>query len=148
MKKASVDQQIHCLTPTYQIVKNKLDQLPCQPLQFNCLSNIRKTACVEQKRNPKQKYGFGMGYAKKVLDYAIWTDKVDEFINYLERFIKTIKSDLDKQQENDGNVKNLIVEDPIHVQHKGQQPNCYKLGSEVPLKKKAPVYQDNTVDQT
>ncbi|CAG8485890.1 14238_t:CDS:2, partial [Gigaspora margarita] len=35
-------------------------------------------------------------YAKKALDYAIWANKVDEFINYLERFIKIIKDDLDK----------------------------------------------------
>ncbi|CAG8842516.1 1599_t:CDS:2, partial [Gigaspora margarita] len=96
--------------------------LPCQPLQFNCLINIRKTACVEQKRNSKQKYGFGMGYAKKVLDYAIQADKVNKFVNYLGRFIETIKSDLDKQQENDS--------------------------GEIPLKKKAWVHQDNTVDQT
>ncbi|CAG8520091.1 15270_t:CDS:2 [Racocetra fulgida] len=81
---ASVDQQIHRLTPTYQIVENKLDQLPSQPLQFKCLANIRKTA-------------------------------FDEFVNYLERFIKTMKGNLDKQQENDSNVKNLVVKDPIRV---------------------------------
>ncbi|CAG8850051.1 24504_t:CDS:1, partial [Gigaspora margarita] len=40
-----------------------------------------------------------------------------------------------KQQENDSNVKNLIVKDPIHVQHKEQQPNHYKSGGEVLLKK-------------
>ncbi|CAG8743377.1 38773_t:CDS:1, partial [Gigaspora margarita] len=51
-------------------------------------------------------------------------DKVNEFVNYLEQFIKTIKSDLDKQQENDSNVKNLIVEDPICVQYKEWHSNC------------------------
>ncbi|CAG8642797.1 23463_t:CDS:1, partial [Gigaspora rosea] len=88
-----------------------------------------------------------MGYAKKALDYAIRADKVDEFVNYLERFIETIKSDLNKQQENICNVENLIIKDPIHVQYKGRQPNHYKSGGEVPLKKKAWVHQDNTVDQ-
>ncbi|CAG8759415.1 3145_t:CDS:1, partial [Racocetra fulgida] len=84
---------------------------------------------------PKQKYGFKIGYAKKALDYTIQADKVDEFVNYLERFIEDTKNELDKRQDV-MNIENLIVIDPIRVQHKGRQPNQYKSGGEVPSKRK------------
>ncbi|RGB30767.1 hypothetical protein C1646_817713 [Rhizophagus diaphanus] len=48
----------------------------------------------------KQKYGFGMGYAKKALDLAIRADKVDEFVNQIKYFIENVKSKLFDQQKN------------------------------------------------
>ena len=42
-----------------------------QPLSFQYLANFRQTPNVVQLQGPKQKYGFGMGYAKKALDLAI-----------------------------------------------------------------------------
>ena len=35
-----------------------------------------------------------MGCAKKVLDLAIRTDKVDEFVNQIEHFIESVKAEL------------------------------------------------------
>ncbi|CAG8585813.1 15389_t:CDS:2 [Gigaspora rosea] len=55
-----------------------------------------------------------MGYAKKALDLAIWADKVEEFVSHLKI--------------------SLSVKDPLHVSHKGRQPNKYKSGGE-PLRK-------------
>ncbi|CAG8773044.1 15470_t:CDS:1, partial [Racocetra fulgida] len=69
-----------------------------QPLLFNHLSKIRKTECIKQKPGPKQKYGFRMGYAKKALDYTIRVNKVDELVNYLEKFIEDTKCELDNRQ--------------------------------------------------
>ncbi|PKB93003.1 hypothetical protein RhiirA5_387456, partial [Rhizophagus irregularis] len=42
---------------------------------FQHLMNFRQTPNVVQLQDPKQKYGFGMGYAKKALDLAVQTDK-------------------------------------------------------------------------
>jgi hypothetical protein len=75
----------------YQITENKLNQLLFQPVLFNHIANFRQLANVEQKRGPKQKYGFGMSYAKKALDYAIRADKVDNFVDLLEVFIEDTK---------------------------------------------------------
>ncbi|RIA89259.1 hypothetical protein C1645_738757 [Glomus cerebriforme] len=82
--------------------------------------------------SPKQKYGFGIGYAKKTLDLAIWTNKVDEFVNQIEYFIESIKAELSDQQEN---VISMHISDLLWVRHKGQQPNRYKSCGE-PQKKK------------
>ena len=60
-------------------------------LSFQYLANFRQTPNVIQLQGPKQKYGFGMGYAKKALDLAIRTDKVDEFVNQVKCFIKSTK---------------------------------------------------------
>jgi hypothetical protein len=38
-----------------------------------------------------------MGYAKKALNLAIRTDKVDEFINQIEHFIESTKEKLSDQ---------------------------------------------------
>ena len=35
-----------------------------------------------------------MGYAKKVLDLVIQVDKVDEFVDQIEYFIKSVKAEL------------------------------------------------------
>ncbi|CAG8625254.1 8270_t:CDS:2, partial [Racocetra fulgida] len=112
--KSEIDQQILSSISMYQIVRNILNPIPPKPLLFNHLSDIRKLTHVEQKRSSKQKYGFGISYAKKALDYTIRADKVDEFINYLERFIKDTKDELDKHQDVT-NIENLIVINPIHM---------------------------------
>ncbi|CAG8699479.1 10223_t:CDS:2, partial [Cetraspora pellucida] len=135
LEKSRIDQQIHSSVPMYQIVENTLSQLSCQPLLFNHISDVRKTEIIKHKQGPKQKYGFGMGYAKKALDYAIRANKVCELVSYLERFIEDTKGELDKQQDDIGSIENLVVSDPICAQHKGRQPNRYKLEGEVLYKK-------------
>ncbi|CAG8465185.1 14299_t:CDS:2, partial [Rhizophagus irregularis] len=99
----------------YQIEENELEKGP--RLSFQHLANFRQTPNIVQPRGPKQKYGFGMGYAKKALDLAIWADKVDEFVNQIEYFIE--------------------------IRHKGRQPNRYKSCGE-PQKKKVRRIQDIT----
>ncbi|CAG8602503.1 4409_t:CDS:2 [Racocetra fulgida] len=47
-----------------------------------------------QLRDPKQQFGFGMGYAKKALDYAIRADKMNELVNQLDKFIDKTKEEL------------------------------------------------------
>ena len=49
---------------------DELEQ-PLPQLSFQYLANFRQTPNVIQLQGPKQKYGFGMGYAKKALDLAI-----------------------------------------------------------------------------
>ncbi|CAG8817228.1 19920_t:CDS:2, partial [Racocetra fulgida] len=56
------------------------------------------------------------------LDYTIRANKVDEFVEYLKKFIEETKGELDIE-----NIKNLIV---------GRQPNRYKSGGEIPYKRK------------
>ncbi|GES75259.1 hypothetical protein GLOIN_2v1476734 [Rhizophagus clarus] len=89
---------------------------------------------------PKQKYGFGMGYAKKALDLAIRTDKVDEFVDQVKCFIENTKAELSEQQEN---VISMHIDDSLKVQHKGRQPNRYKSCGE-PQRKKSKHIQDIT----
>lgn len=109
-------------------------------LSFQHLTNIRKTPNIVQPQGPKQKYGFGMGYAKKALDLAIQADKVDEFVNQVEYFIESVKAELSNQQEN-GIF--MHIGDPLRVRHKGRQPNRYKSCGE-PQKKKVRRIQDIT----
>ncbi|UZO08169.1 uncharacterized protein OCT59_028432 [Rhizophagus irregularis] len=121
--------------PVYQIEENELEKGP--RLSFQHLANFRQTPNIVQPRGPKQKYGFGMGYAKKALDLAIRADKVDEFVNQIEYFIESVKSELSDQQEN------MHIGDPLRVRHKGRQPNRYKSCGE-PQKKKVRRIQDIT----
>ncbi|CAG8796384.1 9455_t:CDS:1, partial [Gigaspora rosea] len=114
-----------------------LSQHTSRPLLFNHLKTIR-TSYTQEKQNSKQKYGYGMSHAKKALDYAIRADNVNELVDYLERFIEKTKSELDKQQNHVENVKNMVIGDPIYVQHKGCQPKRYKSRGEserLPTKK-------------
>ncbi|CAG8847923.1 9099_t:CDS:1, partial [Gigaspora margarita] len=46
----SIDQQIHHSIPIYQIVENKLGQLPPQPLSFYYLTKIRETVYIIYKQ--------------------------------------------------------------------------------------------------
>ncbi|CAG8800282.1 27529_t:CDS:2, partial [Gigaspora margarita] len=98
-----------------------------QPLTFQHLVGFKQTHNVEQLQGPKQKYRFGMGYAKKALDLAIRADKVEEFVSNLKNFIEVTKSDLFSTQSN---ASFISVKDPLHVLHKGRQPNRYKSGGE------------------
>jgi hypothetical protein len=70
-----------------------------------------------QLQGPKQKYGFGMGYAKKALDLAIRTDKVNELVDQIKCFIEDTKAELSEQQEN---IDSMHIDDPLRVQHKGR----------------------------
>ncbi|PKC76142.1 hypothetical protein RhiirA1_386660 [Rhizophagus irregularis] len=103
---------------------------------------------IMQMQGPKQKYGFGMGYAKKAL-YAVRADKVEEFVPQLKVFIEEIKEDLSDQQDS---VESMVIGDPLRTQHKGHQPNRYKSGGEVTKKsqkRKLQAMQDvmNTIEQ-
>ena len=123
--------------PIYQIEQNELE-IAGPRLSFQLLANFRQTPNIVQPQGPKQKYGFGMGYAKKALDLAIRVDKVDEFVNQLEYFIESVKAELSDQQEN-----SMHIGDPLRVRHKGWQPNRYKSCGE-PQKKKVRRIQDIT----
>ena len=120
--------------PIYHIKESELNELeqPLPQLSFQHLKNFRHTSNVIQLQGPKQKYGFGMGYAKKALDLAIRADKVDEFVNQVRCFIENTKAELSEQQEN----MSSMIGDPLRVTHKGRQPNRYKSCGE-PQKKKA-----------
>ena len=78
--KHNTENKENSLTPAVNIGESELhDELeqPLPQLSFQYLANFRQTSNVIQLQGPKQKYGFGMGYAKKALDLAIRTDKVD-----------------------------------------------------------------------
>ncbi|CAG8806409.1 2622_t:CDS:2, partial [Racocetra fulgida] len=75
---------------TYQIAKNESTPVSPESLSFQQLARFRKTSNTEHPQGPKQKYGFGMGHAKKALDLAIRVDKVEEFVSYIERFTRHI----------------------------------------------------------
>ncbi|CAG8847474.1 13872_t:CDS:2, partial [Gigaspora margarita] len=96
--------------PTYQINRNKTD-LTLDQLLLYYLVKIRQVPNIVQLQGPKQKFGYGIEYTKKALDYAICADKIDELVNQLEKFIKNTKKELFIYQENDSN--NDIVSDPI-----------------------------------
>ncbi|CAG8835912.1 33436_t:CDS:1, partial [Gigaspora margarita] len=121
--------------PMYQIKKTESNELP-QLLLFQHLARFKQTPNIVQSHSPKQKYRFGMGYAKKALDLAIRANKVDDFVNEIERFIEKTKRDMSDQDEsvNPTNVEVVSIGDPLRVQHKGQQSKRYKSGGEL-LKK-------------
>ncbi|CAG8761209.1 23681_t:CDS:1, partial [Gigaspora rosea] len=74
------------------------------------------------------------------LDYAIQADNVDEFINYLEKFIERMKAEIDKKS-----TENVIISDPIRVKHKGRQFKRYRSeGKDLPRKKKSRNIQDTS----
>ncbi|PKY31010.1 hypothetical protein RhiirB3_448389 [Rhizophagus irregularis] len=107
---------------------------------FQYLANFRQTPNIVQLQSSKQKYEFGMGYAKKALDLAIRTDKVVEFVNQVKCFIENTKVELSEYQ------KNMHISDPLRVQHKGRQPNRYRLYGEL-QKKKAKHMQDTQIEK-
>ncbi|CAG8848314.1 45163_t:CDS:2, partial [Gigaspora margarita] len=45
-------------------------------------------------QGPKQKYGLRIDYAKKALDLAIRTNKVEEFVSHLKTFIEVTKTNM------------------------------------------------------
>jgi hypothetical protein len=90
---------------------------------------------IKQLQGPKQKFGFGIDYVKKALDYAIRVDKLNELVNQLESFIEETKEELSNNQEN----IDSIVKDPIQVKHKGRQPNRYKSEGETSRKRKKTI---------
>ncbi len=101
------------MIPVYYIGESELhDELeqPLPQLSFQHLANFRQTPNVVQLQGPKQKYGFGMGYAKKALDLAIRTDKVDEFVNQVKFFIESTKAELSEQEEN---RVSMHISDPL-----------------------------------
>ncbi|CAG8808835.1 18974_t:CDS:2, partial [Gigaspora margarita] len=105
--------------PIYQIKKTESNEL-LQPLSFQHLARFKQTPNIVQSHGPKQKYGFGMGYAKKALDLAIHANKVDDFVNEIERFIEKTKKDMSDQNKsvNPTNVEVVSVGDLLRVQHK------------------------------
>jgi len=140
--KYNIEQHEENMVPIYNIGESELDELerPLFQLSFQHLANFRQTPNVVQLQGPKQKYGFGMGYAKKALDLAIRTDKVNELVDQIKRFIEDTKAELSEQQEN---IDSMHIDDPLRVQHKGRQPNRYRSCGE-PQKKKAKHIRDIT----
>ncbi|CAG8832078.1 15138_t:CDS:2, partial [Gigaspora margarita] len=127
--------------PTYQINTNKTDLTSDQLLLYH-LVKIRQVPNIVQLQSPKQKFGFGMEYAKKALDYAIRADKIDELVKQLENFIEKTKKELFNNQKNDSD--NNIISDPIQVHHKGRQPKRYKSGGEIVSNKKLRTMKEIT----
>ncbi|PKY56814.1 hypothetical protein RhiirA4_477374, partial [Rhizophagus irregularis] len=115
----------------FDIEENKLSD-ESEQSSFQHFMNFRQTPNVVQLQGPKQKYGFGMKYAKKALDLAIQTDKVNEFVDQVKCFIENTKAELSEQQEN---LTSIHIGDPLQVQHKGRQPNRYKSCGEPQRKK-------------
>ncbi|CAG8836045.1 24012_t:CDS:2, partial [Gigaspora margarita] len=134
-KKACIDQQTHFLVPMYQITRNTLSQLPLQPLLFGHLTDIKKIAIAKQKQTPKQKYGLGMGYAKKALDYAIRANKVSEFVNYLETgevLSKRKVYDISNSTNQVNNNKNESVQSSNSSKRARHCQNCKQAGYYAP----------------
>ncbi|CAB4438645.1 unnamed protein product [Rhizophagus irregularis] len=131
----NLDKILHkYLTP--QILQKQRDQM-VQSLCYDTVlikdwQPLLETPNVVQLQGPKQKYGFGMGYAKKALDLAIQTDKVNEFVDQVKCFIENTKAELSEQQEN---LTSMHIGDLLQVQHKGRQPNRYKSCGELQRKK-------------
>ncbi|CAB4438642.1 unnamed protein product [Rhizophagus irregularis] len=123
----------------FDIEENKLSD-ESEQSSFQHFMNFRQTPNVVQLQGPKQKYGFGMKYAKKALDLAIQTDKVNEFVDQVKCFIENTKAELSEQQEN---LTSIHIGDPLQVQHKGRQPNRYKSCGE-PQRKKSKYIRDIT----
>jgi hypothetical protein len=141
--KYNINQREENMTPICHIGESELDELeqPLPPqLSFQHLANFRQTPNVVQLQGPKQKYGFGMGYAKKALDLAIRTDKVNEFVNQVKCFIEDTKAELSEQGKN---IALMHIGDPLRVPHKGRQPNRYKSCGE-PSQKKTKNIRDIT----
>ncbi|RIA81225.1 hypothetical protein C1645_837337 [Glomus cerebriforme] len=88
----------------FQIEENELEG---PQLSFQHLANFRQTLNVIQPQDLKQKYGFCMGYTKKILDLAIRADKVNEFVNQIKYFIKNIKSMDNYVKEKGGRITRL-----------------------------------------
>ena len=108
------------MIPVYHIGGSELhDELEqsLPHLSFQHFANFRQIPNVIQLQGFKQKYGFGMGYAKKALDLAIRTDKVDEFVNQVKFFIESTKAELSEQEEN---RVSMHISDSLRVQHKGR----------------------------
>ncbi|CAG8574923.1 16380_t:CDS:2, partial [Racocetra fulgida] len=54
---------------------------------------------IVQLHDPRQQFGFGIGYAKKALDYTIHIDKMNKLVNQLDKFINKMKEELLSTQE-------------------------------------------------
>ncbi|CAG8843697.1 40117_t:CDS:1, partial [Gigaspora margarita] len=100
---------------------------------------------VEQLQEPKQKYGFGMGYAKKALDLAMRANKVEEFVSHLKNFIEVTKNDLFNRQNN---ASFISIKDPLYIPHKGRQPNRYKSGGEPSRKVQCTIQSTKQSNET
>ncbi|CAG8517035.1 7588_t:CDS:2 [Gigaspora rosea] len=81
-----------------------------------------------------------MGYAKKAFDLAIQANKVEEFVSNLKNFIEVTKSDLLSIQDN---ASFISIKDPLHVPHRGRQPNRYKSSSKPSRKADISALQDS-----
>ncbi|CAG8794250.1 4316_t:CDS:2, partial [Cetraspora pellucida] len=117
--------------------KNKIP-IKDQMAQSICYDTVlvENWLALLESHSPKQRYGFGIGYVKKILDLAIRANKVDDFVNKIECFIEKTKRDMFDQNKNVNltNVEDVSVRDLLRVQHKGRQPKRYKSGDKL-LKK-------------
>ncbi|CAG8795328.1 30011_t:CDS:2, partial [Gigaspora margarita] len=81
LNEALIDIKINLNIPTYQITKKESELPLLQPLTFQHLAEFKQIHNIEQLQEPKQKYGFRMGYAKKAFDLAIRANKGTEAFN-------------------------------------------------------------------
>jgi hypothetical protein len=79
-----------------------------------------------------------MGYAKKALDLAIRTDRVDKFVSQVKGFIENTKAELSELQEN---MVSMHIGDLLQVTHKGRQPNRYRLCGEPKKRKQSIIFE-------
>ncbi|CAG8546086.1 19803_t:CDS:2, partial [Racocetra fulgida] len=70
-------------------------------IPYNSVKEVWK---VVRHRGPKQKYGFGMGHAKKALDLEIKADKVEEFVKTQHN------NQVSAEEKHDSQGKDLNVE--------------------------------------
>ncbi|CAG8809776.1 3782_t:CDS:2, partial [Gigaspora margarita] len=85
-------------TPTYYFTRNESDLTSPEPLSFQQLTRFRQMPNIEQLQ-------------------------VEEFVSRLKNFIEEAKNDLFSTQNN---AESILIRDPLHVPHKGRQPNRYK----------------------
>jgi len=67
-----------------------------------------------------------MDYVKKAINFAIRTDKIEEFVNQIKIFIEKVKEELFNKQDDNNYNSSMHISNLLHVQHKGRQPNRYK----------------------
>ncbi|POG71139.1 hypothetical protein GLOIN_2v1478636 [Rhizophagus irregularis DAOM 181602=DAOM 197198] len=99
----------------YDQSQSLLSSLLGNIIQHNVQEKVRQMPNIKQLQGLKQKFRFNIDYAKKILDYTIQADKLNELISQPESFIEETKEELSNNQEN----IDSIVKDPIQVKHKG-----------------------------
>ena len=56
-----------------------------------------------------------MGYVKKAINFAIRTDKIEEFVNQMKIFIEKAKEELSDKQDDDNYNSSMHISDLLHI---------------------------------